>query len=188
MSVFPPFALCVVRAAAIAAGARDELVRALSQLEAAVVSNGALVRPVGRRELSGSAEMAWGLGDMRATQRDAGVPIVPPELLAGRSGLYVEAAGLRVEHYDDAHSPRLIEWFCTQSPPVLLKRLSCGSDLAGAHSAAVSDRGKLYSWGIGSALGTGMPTSQPLPQRVRAVRGQRGASARNFFRRPNDLG
>ena len=50
---------------------------------------------------------------------------------------------------DDAHAPRLIEWFCTQSPPVLLKRLACGSDLAGAHSAAVSDRGKLYSWGAG---------------------------------------
>jgi alpha-tubulin suppressor-like RCC1 family protein len=62
--------------------------------------------------------------------------------------------------------PRLVDWFGVQSPPILLKQVACGADLAGAHSVAVADSGRVYSWGLGSALGTSSPVSQPLPQLV----------------------
>jgi alpha-tubulin suppressor-like RCC1 family protein len=65
--------------------------------------------------------------------------------------------------------PRLIDWFGVQSPPVLLKQVACGADLAGAHSVAVTDSGRVYSWGLGSALGTSSPVSQPTPQLVQGA-------------------
>ena len=95
VSVFPPFALCVVRSAAAASGARSELLTALGQLEAAVLVDGEAVAPEGRRrELSALTEMGWGIGDMESVARASGSPIAPQTLLSGRSGLYVEAAGL----------------------------------------------------------------------------------------------
>ena len=62
------------------------------------MSNGSLVRAGRRLESSPSDvdELAWLVGDM-SSARPAGASLVAPAyLLAGRTGLYVEAAGLRV--------------------------------------------------------------------------------------------
>ena len=63
--------------------------------------------------------------------------------------------------------PRVIEWFHEQTPRVLICDVSCGGDLLGLHSGAVSHSGKVYTWGNGTACGSGNLKACLLPQQVR---------------------
>ncbi|KAJ0412055.1 hypothetical protein ATCC90586_004601 [Pythium insidiosum] len=61
--------------------------------------------------------------------------------------------------------PRLIEWFVTEK--VVIESVACGGDdLTGAHSAAVSVDGDVFTWGGGVAFLLGAPLSRSLPDRV----------------------
>jgi Regulator of chromosome condensation (RCC1) repeat len=70
---------------------------------------------------------------------------------------------------DSLLSPRLIEYFGL-SNPLFVTQISAGSDIVGAHTAAIAQSPdgskKLYTWGLGTALGTGSSRSQWLPQPI----------------------
>ncbi|GLE04947.1 hypothetical protein PINS_up013928 [Pythium insidiosum] len=66
----------------------------------------------------------------------------------------------------ESSMPRLIEWFITES--VVVQSVACGGDdVVGAHSAAVSVDGHVFTWGGGVAFLLGAPLSRSLPGRVR---------------------
>ncbi|EEY61127.1 uncharacterized protein PITG_01374 [Phytophthora infestans T30-4] len=61
--------------------------------------------------------------------------------------------------------PTLVDFFFDNL--IVVRDISCGGDqLAGAHSAAVSQDGELYTWGVGIALGRGTLRSASTPQRI----------------------
>ena len=47
--------------------------------------------------------------------------------------------------------------------PILIIDVACGSDNLGAHTCAVSSKGKLYSWGVGGTVGNNSMTSSTEP-------------------------
>lgn len=66
----------------------------------------------------------------------------------------------------DLVAPQLIEYFSSFSPPALIHQVSAGGDLLGAHSAVVTDDGRIFTWGYGPALGIGSAKSCLTPQIV----------------------
>ncbi|GMF10020.1 unnamed protein product [Phytophthora lilii] len=61
--------------------------------------------------------------------------------------------------------PTLVEFFFDNL--IVVQDIACGGDqLVGAHSAAVSQDGDLFTWGVGIALGKGTLRSASTPQRV----------------------
>ena len=65
---------------------------------------------------------------------------------------------------DDVLEPKLVELFGVGSPStgidesvsrkiVLIKDVGCGADILGAHTAAVTTGGQIYTWGIAGAIG-----------------------------------
>mmetsp|Transcript_17705 Transcript_17705/g.38750 ORF Transcript_17705/g.38750 Transcript_17705/m.38750 type:complete len:951 (-) Transcript_17705:1419-4271(-) len=67
---------------------------------------------------------------------------------------------------NDSEIPRMVSALGSQEPPTLIIDVSCGSDLAGSHTACVSREGEVYTWGIGHAIGNGHIKSQNLPVRL----------------------
>ncbi|KAF1330377.1 Transmembrane protein, partial [Globisporangium splendens] len=63
-------------------------------------------------------------------------------------------------------APRLVDFFFDNL--ISVSCIACGGDpMAGAHSAAVSTDGRVYTWGVGTALGNGSIRSHSEPQFVR---------------------
>ena len=94
-SAFPRFALCVLEQAAIRYGALPELVRAVQQLDAAVVVNGSVVE--GRRRLASSGPVSLGALDFRVGSLEGvGGSLMPASVGERADGVHVEAVGLRV--------------------------------------------------------------------------------------------
>jgi alpha-tubulin suppressor-like RCC1 family protein len=50
--------------------------------------------------------------------------------------------------------------------PVLIIDVACGSDNLGAHTAAVSSKGRIYCWGVGGAIGNNSMQSKNEPVRL----------------------
>ncbi|OWZ19990.1 Transmembrane protein [Phytophthora megakarya] len=75
------------------------------------------------------------------------------------------ALGLGDEISDYVALPTLVDYFFDNLIVVL--DIACGGDqLVGAHSAAVSQAGEIFTWGVGIALGRGTMRSASTPQRV----------------------
>lgn len=75
------------------------------------------------------------------------------------------ALGLGYEVNGYVAQPTLVDFFFDNL--IVVRDISCGGDqLVGAHSAAVSQEGSLFSWGVGIALGRGTLRSASTPQRV----------------------
>lgn len=61
--------------------------------------------------------------------------------------------------------PALVDYFLDHL--IIVQSIACGGDkLVGAHSAAVSQEGRLFAWGVGIALGRGTLRSAATPQQV----------------------
>ncbi|ETL92602.1 hypothetical protein, variant 1 [Phytophthora nicotianae] len=75
------------------------------------------------------------------------------------------ALGLGYELSGYVAQPSLVDYFFDNL--IVVQDISCGGDqLVGAHSAAVSQDGELYTWGVGIALGRGTLRSASTPQRI----------------------
>lgn len=63
-------------------------------------------------------------------------------------------------------SPQLVEFFVDQL--VSVRSIACAGNLVtGAHSAAVSSDGDVFTWGLGIALGNGRSQSLATPERIK---------------------
>ncbi|KAK1945575.1 putative E3 ubiquitin-protein ligase HERC2 [Phytophthora citrophthora] len=81
------------------------------------------------------------------------------------------ALGIGEEFSGYVAQPTLLEFFFDNL--VVVQQISCGGDqLTGAHSAAVSQDGSLFTWGVGVALGTGTLRSALTPQHVELPHGE----------------
>eukprot|EP00949_MAST-11_sp_MAST-11-sp1_P001661 g1661.t1 len=77
-------------------------------------------------------------------------------------------------HNDTENSlrPRLVEVFSEKSSlgedkdPILFIDVDCAADKLGAHTAAVTTKGKVFTWGQGGALGHGNTTTISVPKMV----------------------
>ncbi|KAG7389132.1 hypothetical protein PHYPSEUDO_011110 [Phytophthora pseudosyringae] len=75
------------------------------------------------------------------------------------------ALGLGDERSGYIAKPTLVDYFFDKL--IVVEDIACGGDqLAGAHSAAVSRDGALFTWGVGIALGRGTLRSASTPQRI----------------------
>ncbi|CEG45165.1 E3 ubiquitin protein ligase [Plasmopara halstedii] len=75
------------------------------------------------------------------------------------------ALGLGNNSVDFVAQPTLVDFFLKNL--IIIQSVSCGGDqLAGAHSAAVSQKGELYTWGVGITLGNGTLRSASTPQKI----------------------
>ncbi|KAL4133037.1 hypothetical protein PRIC2_003364 [Phytophthora ramorum] len=73
------------------------------------------------------------------------------------------ALGLGYELRGYLAQPTLVDYFFDNL--IVVQDISCGGDqLVGAHSAAVSQDGRLFTWGVGIALGRGNLRSASTPQ------------------------
>jgi alpha-tubulin suppressor-like RCC1 family protein len=89
---------------------------------------------------------------------DMGLVFAYGHTLDGALGLGSEVRGYVAQ-------PTLVDFFFDNL--LVIRDLSCGGDhLVGAHSAAVSQDGGLFTWGVGIALGKGSLRSASTPQRV----------------------
>ncbi|GMG17609.1 unnamed protein product [Phytophthora fragariaefolia] len=89
---------------------------------------------------------------------DMGLVFAYGHSMDGALGLGFEATGYVAQ-------PTLVNFFFDNL--IVVQDISCGGDqLVGAHSAAVSQDGQLFSWGVGIALGRGTLRSASTPQRV----------------------
>lgn len=77
----------------------------------------------------------------------------------GALGLGFEGMGRVIK------SPRLLTFFFDKL--ITIRAIACGGDpMAGAHSAAVTSDGSVYTWGTGVALGTRSAQSHAEPQLI----------------------
>lgn len=82
----------------------------------------------------------------------------------GALGLSTTEPG-RGDRGDFIETPRLIDFFFDKL--ITIRCIACGGDpMAGGHSAAVSTDGKVYTWGIGVALGNQSTRSHAEPQLI----------------------
>ncbi|KAE9020026.1 hypothetical protein PR002_g12630 [Phytophthora rubi] len=89
---------------------------------------------------------------------DMGLVFASGHTLDGALGLGYEVSGYVAQ-------PTLVDFFFDNL--IVVQDIACGGDqLVGAHSAAVSQDGALFSWGVGVALGRGSLRSASTPQRV----------------------
>ena len=58
-----------------------------------------------------------------------------------------------------------MEFFGLQNP-VVVSQAAAGGDLLGSHTLCVSTEGRVFAWGIGSALGLSTSQSQYLPEEI----------------------
>ncbi|DAZ95596.1 TPA: hypothetical protein N0F65_006082 [Lagenidium giganteum] len=65
-------------------------------------------------------------------------------------------------NFDHVSTPKLIDFFFDNI--LAVETIMCGADaMAGAHSVAVLSTGKVFSWGVGIALGTGSVQTSNIP-------------------------
>ncbi|KAG3201889.1 hypothetical protein PC128_g3601 [Phytophthora cactorum] len=89
---------------------------------------------------------------------DMGLVFAYGHTLDGALGLGYELSGY-------VPQPTLVDYFFDNL--IVVQDISCGGDqFVGAHSAAVSQDGELYTWGVGIALGRGTLRSASTPQRI----------------------
>ncbi|KAJ8544529.1 hypothetical protein ON010_g11738 [Phytophthora cinnamomi] len=89
---------------------------------------------------------------------DMGLVFAYGHALDGALGLGYEVSGYVAQ-------PTLVDFFFDNL--IVVQDIACGGDqLVGAHSAAVSQDGGLFSWGVGIALGKGTLRSASTPQRI----------------------
>lgn len=96
---------------------------------------------------------------------DLGMVFVCGHATHGALGIS-DAASLALSPSDYVATPTLVGFFLEKL--LVVTQVACGGDaLTGAHSAAVTTNGELFTWGAGVALGSGSLRNASEPQRVR---------------------